>query len=396
MNELPEKHDCAETLASPVDTHDANVDRPSSEPASHSTIRHDGSVRYPDRRRCLGRGAALLAMGAVASTSAPLRSAMRPATPASAASIPSVDLDTMAATAESLEQLNSLIVMHRGHTVFERAFRGASTSEPVNVKSVSKTLVATLTGIARERGHIRSLDQTLGELAPTLIPRGADARVADISVRHWLSMQSGLERTSGPFYNRWVNSEDWVSHVLTRPFVGEPGGRMLYSTGNYHVLGAMLSTLTGENLLTLAREWLGEPLHIQVPPWTRDPQGFYLGGNEMAVSARGLARFGEMHRLSGVLDGQRVVSADWIDEAWTARTRSPFSGHAYGLGWYLALVQGRRVAYARGYGGQVIYVIPDMQMTVVITSDPFRPARSGEYMDTLHDLLTTRIVPAVV
>ncbi len=307
-----------------------------------------------------------------------------------------VSMEAMANTADSLDQLHSLIIIHRGETVFEKAFRGASTREPVNMKSVSKTLVATLTGIAVDKGVVPDLDKTLGELAPGLIPSGADSRVAKISVRHWLSMQAGLQRTSGPFYNTWVNSPDWVEYVLTRPFVDEQGGRMLYSTGNYHVLGAMLTSLTGKSLLELSREWLGEPLEIQVPPWTRDPQGYYLGGNEMALSAKGLARFGEMHRLGGQIDGKRVISQQWIDTAWSARTRSRYSGHAYGLGWYLALVDGHRVAYARGYGGQVLYVIPSLELTVVITSDATRPARSGEYMDTLHALLTTRIIPAVV
>ena len=304
-------------------------------------------------------------------------------------------MEAMAKSADSLDQLHALIIIRNGETVFDKAFRGVSTREPVNMKSVSKTLVATLTGIAIDRGVVPSLNSTLEALAPELVPSAADPKVGQISVRHWLSMQTGLQRTSGPFYNTWVNSPNWVEYALTRPFVGEEGGRMLYSTGNYHVLGAMLSRRTGKSLLELARDWLGQPLDIQVPPWTRDPQGYYLGGNEMALSATGLARFGELHRLGGVLEGRRIISQDWIDKAWTARTRSPFSGHAYGLGWYLALVDGHRVAYARGYGGQVLYVIPSLELTVVITSDPFRPARSGEYMDTLHDLLTTRIIPAV-
>ncbi len=322
--------------------------------------------------------------------------ALMPATTESGSGRQKVSLETMASSADSLDQLHALVVIRQGETVFEKAFRGAPTREPVNLKSVSKTLVATLTGIALDKGVVPDLDKTLGELAPDLLPSAADARVAGITVRHWLSMQAGLQRTSGPFYNNWVNSPDWVEYVLTRPFVDEPGGRMLYSTGNYHVLGAMLTRITGKSLLELSREWLGAPLEVQVPPWTRDPQGYYLGGNEMALSAKGLARFGEMHRLGGVIDGKRVISQEWIDTAWSARTRSRYSGHAYGLGWYLALVDGHRVAYARGYGGQVLYVIPSLELTVAITSDASRPARSGEYMDTLHDLLTTRIIPAVV
>ena len=71
---------------------------------------------------------------------------------------------------------------------------------------------------------------------------------------------------------------------------------MLYSTGSYHLLSAALTQASGRSTLALARDWLGEPLGIEIPPWTRDPQGFYLGGNNMMLSPRALLRFGEMYR----------------------------------------------------------------------------------------------------
>ena len=84
---------------------------------------------------------------------------------------------------------------------------------------------------------------------------------------------------------------------------------MLYSTGSFHVLGAALARASGESLLALARGWLGEPLGIEIPAWTRDPQGFYLGGNEMALSPMAMLAFGEMYRRDGrTADGATVLS----------------------------------------------------------------------------------------
>jgi CubicO group peptidase (beta-lactamase class C family) len=296
--------------------------------------------------------------------------------------------------ARGFSQIHSLIIARRGEIAFAEAFRGPPLDRAVNIKSVSKSLVAALTGAAIDRGVIKSVDQRLGELAPSLIPEAADARVRDITVAHLVTMQAGLERTSGPNYGRWVGSRNWVAFALTRPFIAQPGERMLYSTGSFHVLGAALARATGKNLHRLTREWLGTPLDIAIQPWRRDPQGFYFGGNDMVLSPRAMLAFGEMHRLGGVYNGKRVLGEHWIRQAWMPRTMSPFSGDQYGYGWFIASVGGERVVYARGYGGQMIYIVPARELTVVVTSDPTQPARSDGYVGELRSVLANEIIPA--
>lgn len=168
---------------------------------------------------------------------------------------------------------------------------------------------------------------------------------------------------------------------------------MLYSTGTTHVLGAALAEATGDSLLAQARERLGAPLGIEVAPWVRDPQGYYLGGNEMALSPLALARFGEMVRTQGAVAGTAVLSPAWIAASLTPRTRSPFSGLDYGYGWFLGRAGGARFALARGYGGQVLAVFPDLALTVAITSDPAQPARSEGYFGDIMTLLGQTLVP---
>lgn len=300
----------------------------------------------------------------------------------------------VAERAGRLDQLHSLVIGRGGEVTFARAFRGPGPGQTVNVKSVSKTLVASLTGAALDRGVLQSVDQTLDELIPERIPADSDPKVRGITIAQLLTMRAGLEPTSGPQYGRWVESRNWVAHALSRPMVAEPGGRMIYSTGSYHVLGAVLARAAGRSLLALARDWLAEPLDIALPPWTRDPQGLYLGGNNMSLSPLGLWRFGELWRSGGRWRGDRVLSAAWVEASWTARTRSPFSGHDYGYGWFLTEADGHRIAYARGYGGQMLYVVPALDLTVVVTSDPTRPARSGGHVGDLNALLTETIMPA--
>lgn len=132
---------------------------------------------------------------------------------------------------------------------------------------------------------------------------------------------------------------------------------------------------------------------IEVPAWTRDPQGRYLGGNEMALTLEAMVRFGEMYRSAGRFGGVQVLSAEWVQQSFMQRTRSFFSGLDYGYGWFLGEAAGARYALARGYGGQIICVAPDLELTLAITSDPLRPARSGGYFGDLQGLIEQQILP---
>lgn len=161
-------------------------------------------------------------------------------------------------------------------------------------------------------------------------------------------------------------------------------------------MGAVLSEVSGKSLLSLARERLGDPLDIDVPPWTRDPQGRYLGGNEMALNLAAMVRFGEVYRMNGMRDGTQVLSEAWVRSSLQPKTRSRFSGLEYGYGWFLGQSQGAKFALARGYGGQIICIIPSLGITAAITSDPTRPARSGGYFGDLMDLIKGAIIPAAL
>lgn len=298
----------------------------------------------------------------------------------------------VAEAARALPQLHAILVAHRGEVVVAEAPGGPGLDRPANVKSVSKSVVALLLGCAIDRGVVPGVGATLGEVAPRLVPEGADPRVARLTMEDLVTLRAGLERTSGPEYGAWVSSADWVADALGRPFVAEPGGRMLYSTGSFHVLGAALAEASGETLLALARDWLGGPLGIEVAPWTRDPQGRYLGGNEMALSPRAMLRLAEMVRQGGAWEGRQVVSRAWMEASLRPVARSPFSGLGYGRGWFLRETPGGTLALARGYGGQVVAAVAGGEVSVAITSDPGQPARSEGYFGDLMRLIEGEVL----
>ncbi|NKE45944.1 serine hydrolase [Roseomonas frigidaquae] len=297
------------------------------------------------------------------------------------------------ARAATTPGLRSLIVAQNGTPLAERAFAGGGLDRPANIKSASKTILAMLAGIALERGVLRDLDQTVAPLLAGRIPPDADPAVRQITLRHLLSMRAGLERTSGANYGAWVASRDWVRDALGRPMVDRPGGAMLYSTGTSHILGAALARASGRSLRDLAQDWLFEPLGHRVGDWARDPQGLHFGGNQMALSPRALLAFGECCRQGGRHEGRQIIPEAFLREAWVPQARSPWSGQSYGLGWWIAEARGQQVLYAWGYGGQMLYILPELGLTVVMISDPDVPRRSGQ-VQTRHALLVEEILPA--
>jgi len=294
------------------------------------------------------------------------------------------NVDAVRKAARGLNQLHAIMVQRGGDVIVAEAPRGGGLDRPANIKSCSKSVVGLLLGTAVTRGEIKRVNASLREIAPKLIPANATQGADAITLEDLVTLRGGLESTSGANYGSWVQSPNWVAYALRRPMLDMPGGRMIYSTGSTHVLGAAITVAAGKNLLTLARERLGAPLGFDVPGWRRDPQGYYFGGNEMTLTPRAMLKIAVMLRDKGRFNNAQVISPDWIAQSLTRRTMSPFSGLGYGYGWFLSETG---FAIARGYGGQIIAANPSRGLAVAITSDPGQPARSGGYFGDLMALL---------
>jgi len=288
------------------------------------------------------------------------------------------------------------MVSRKGETIAREAFNGSGLNASTNIKSASKSIISCLVGIAIDRKLLEGPDQKIASILKADLPRDADPRLSEVTIGNLLSMQAGLSRMSGPNYGRWVASSNWVRFALSEPFDGEPGGQMLYSTASTHLLSAILTRVGKRPTLALARDWLEPVDGFRIGAWERDPQGIYLGGNQMAMTPTSLLRFGELYRNGGRSpDGTQVIPEAWIAQSWEPRTRSRFSGEAYGYGWFQADFGGHVGHYGWGYGGQMIYVIPDLALTVAITSDENGPSARTGYKEELHRLVAEEIVPAV-
>ena len=294
--------------------------------------------------------------------------------------------------AGELPKLRSLLIAVDGSVVGERYYRGATRARTANVKSVSKSIISALVGIAIAERKLEGVDQKIAEFFPRELRDSAAAEKGEITIADLLSMRAGLESTSFDGYGRWVTSGNWVRAALARPMVAQRGGPMIYSTGNTHLLSAVLTKATGMSTWAYARQKLGAPLGIEIPRWPRDPQGIYFGGNDMRLTPRAMLAIGELYRNRGRVGRRQVVPAWWVDSSFVVRTYSPFNGHGYGWGWWAREGAGHRVSFAWGYGGQLIFIIPALRATVVMTSDA-DARREWGHLDALHDLLDSYVIP---
>ena len=295
----------------------------------------------------------------------------------------------------SLSQMHALLVSHRGELVLEHYGAGRSATRHANIKSAAKSVLSTLTGIAIEQKLLPGLDEPIARWFPEL-RKDPDPRKASITVEQLLTMRTGLQSTSGGNYGPWVASRNWVRYALGRPLVSEPGTSMEYSTGTSHILSALLSRATKRTTRQYANEVLGKPLGFTFAEWPRDPQGIYFGGNDMLMTPRQMLAYGELYRNRGRAEGRQVVPAGWVDRSCVPVTRSRYDpSREYGPGWWVQDIGGHRACFAWGYGGQYVMVFRELDLVVVVTSDPNVSDERHGYRRALFDLLRTHVLPAI-
>jgi CubicO group peptidase (beta-lactamase class C family) len=299
-------------------------------------------------------------------------------------------LDPAIKAALELPRLHSLLVSQRGTILLERYFNGRRAKTPANVKSVSKSVIAALVGIASDR-KLLSLNDPIGKYFPDVTEAGKRA----ITVEDLLTMRSGLESTSSRNYGAWVQSSNWIRHALAKPLLAAPGTQMIYSTGNSHLLSAILAKAAGKSTLAFAQEVLAKPLGFSLSPWMRDPQGNYFGGNEMVMTPLQMLAFGEMYRNGGQMNGRQILSKAFIEDTFEPRGRSRISGREYGYGWWMRDMAGRRAYYAWGFGGQYIVLVPSLDLTVVSTSAASVSEDRRDHRRTVDEIIEQLVVGAL-
>jgi CubicO group peptidase (beta-lactamase class C family) len=311
--------------------------------------------------------------------------------------------------------IHGIIVERHGHLVAEIYRRGRDRSmsslftrevdfgptDLHDMRSVSKSVVSLLVGIAIGEGRIA------GVATPVLdfYPRDKDLRTsarASITIENLLTMSSGLAwREEVTTYGTWANDEThlfWAwrpwHYVLDRPMAARAGERFNYSGGDNTLLADILARATGKDLRELARTELFAPLGIESWEWAGDIYGRPVPFAGLRLRPRDLAKIGRMMLDHGQWRGRAVVPAGWVAASLAPHIATD-GGLQYGYQWWVGRVewQGKPIAWsaAIGNGGQRLYLLPALDLAIVVTAGEYNSADIGR---TLGRLLG-RIVAAV-
>ena len=330
------------------------------------------------------------------------------------------DLDAFLENGDDADQVRAVLVYHDGEPLLER-YSGADPDDYWDTRSVTKSVISSLVGIAIGQGLISGVEATLGELLPSY---AADMTpdVAAITLRRLLTQTENLPLDRSADETFWESS-DWIRSILSQRADAGPGdGTFRYSNAGPHLLSAVLVEATGRSVLEFAREHLFEPLGIPSEPapefimdgddeldgiasfnaadfaWPVDPQGFHSGSSLLKLRPQDMAALGLAYLADGQSPrGEQVIPEDWVATATAQQVAHADGERGYGYLWWTLDADGARAFAAFGIGGQLIEVVPERDLVVVVATeydalDPQRDLKSVS-PGALAAMVSTWIAP---
>ncbi|MFC1530244.1 serine hydrolase domain-containing protein [Gemmatimonadota bacterium] len=311
-------------------------------------------------------------------------------------------LDSAIDEARRADFIKSLLVVRNGYLVSETYFdpNRIHRNTPWELRSATKSVTSALIGIALRHGFIDSLDQKVLSFFPEYDVPELDPRMADITIRHLLTMTGGISPDSEGGVA--PGTIDFMEAIIELPLVSDPGAEWNYSSLGCHLLSGIISRAYSANFSTFARTYIGGSLGIEIPSWESDPQGHSFGGTGLRLMPRDMARFGYLFLEGGLVDEKQIVPAAWIEESLEAQlewetTWGELDLVGYGYLWYRAEWQGVTISFAFGYAGQLIMLVPQYDLVIVTTAGFPSTYEQGDVQgDRIVEIVTGSILPSIV
>ncbi len=283
-------------------------------------------------------------------------------------------------TAKKLN-VHSVTVIRHGRIVLDSYFYPYKPTATHDVASITKSITAALTGIAVDQGLLTT-SQTMLSFFPNENVVDPDGQKAKITVADLLSMQPGMDCGFLPGeqeLEQMRRSNNFLKYALSMPMKYAPGTKFGYCSPGYHVLSSILTSVTHQPEADFARKNLFEPLGIHDVAWTPDEQGRTHGWGDSHFYPRDFGKIGYLYLHDGVWEGKQIVSKDWIQRSISKRAETPGRGEGagYGLGWWLAKVNGLDEFGGNGRGGQKVAVWAEKDMIVIVTGGGYPAGEVG-------------------
>lgn len=290
------------------------------------------------------------------------------------------------------QKVAGLLILHNGKIRMERYALGHSDTNLWSSLSVAKSVTSTLVGVAIKDGYIRSVDDYVTDYLPRLKGSAFDS----VKIRHLLTMTSGIkwnENYTDPDSDIAGFDKDTtvdgmkaiVSYMRRLPAEAEPGKKFNYSTGETHLLGALISSATNQSLSHYLSSSIWIPYGMeQTATWRLDRTGQEMAGCCLQMLLRDFGRFGQFVLEDGYINGESIVPDDWFGKA--TRIQMPlWPGGGYGYGWWI--FNGHSFE-ALGIHGQMIYIDPSRNLVIAVNS-AWPEANSNERHFAVENFIKT-------
>jgi CubicO group peptidase (beta-lactamase class C family) len=292
--------------------------------------------------------------------------------------------------------VHSILIIKDGKLVFEEYFYEYTKDSVQELRSATKSFVSALTGIAIDKGLIKSKDDKVLSFFPEYQLKNMSPLKKQITIENMLANASGLdcdisnEKSEGD-ETKMDYSDDWVKFTLDLPIVDTPGRKGMYCSGNPITVGRIIEKTTKQSLPGFANEMLFKPLGIRHYKWNFKPDKSNAEDYcQLYLTSREMAKFGLLYLSNGKWNGKQIVSANWVKESF--EKHSVVEGVDYGYLWWLKHLDANGVRYygkaAQGNGGQKIYVWQQLNMVTVITGGNYNAQSPSD------ELISKYILPS--
>jgi CubicO group peptidase (beta-lactamase class C family) len=265
---------------------------------------------------------------------------------------------------------DSLMIIRHGRIVAEAYYAPYVAGISHDLRSVTKSVVGTLTAIQLQKGNLDGVDHPVMDLFADRQIENVDDRKKAMTIQSLLDMTSGIEwvekaYTPDETIMRMYKSPDRTAFVLNQPMAAAPGANFNYAGGNPYLLSALINRTSGQNALDFAKKELFEPLGIKSAKWGPiDPQGVADGEAGLFLSPHDMARIGYLYLHNGNWEGKQIIPASWVERAKAGPVTATFGFHYANLWWSYP----EKGAYmARGRHSQLILVLPKLDIVAVMT-----------------------------
>ena len=287
---------------------------------------------------------------------------------------------------ERIPFMTSFLVVKNGYLVVEEYFRGYEREDIQPFGVIGLPFLSALVGVALEQGIIPSIDHKIMDFLPEYATEDLSYNRYDVTVRHLLSMTSGIQSTTNAFWNSRNYTQWAIEEGFQQRYDGsdiEPGERWEWSLAATHLLSTVLTKASFMSTLEFASAYLCDPLSISIGHWVRAPEGYYFGDWGMSFTPRNLARFGQLYLDNGVAGGQQLISTQFITESYQNIFGAMYPDYTesaqniemrnwgYGYLWNSGKINGFDTYSGLEGTGRFFILIPDLDMIIVttVTSD---------------------------